>query len=63
MILKPCLPPAVVAEAEAAEQRKEEALKRLMATLEGVKPDDPFVRAMESLIDADKRVVNLRKRR
>jgi hypothetical protein len=63
MILKPCLPPAVVAEAEASEQRKEEALKRLMATLEGVPIEDPFVRAMESLIDADKRVVNLRKRR
>lgn len=60
-MMKPCVPPAVLARAEAASKRKDEALDRLlsMVSAEGEPPGDEFESAMRAVIDADKRALGL----
>lgn len=65
--MKPCIPPDLQARAEAAALRKEDAMARLIAlgleqgALEEP-PDDQFMRGMAELIEADKKVVQMRRR-
>lgn len=64
--MKRCVPPELKAAAEAAQQRKEAAIERLrsVAVETGAleEPPDEFVRRMVDLIDADKNVIQLRRR-
>jgi hypothetical protein len=64
MNLRPCVPPELQAAADAAQERKERAIDRLraLAVEEGAVEEDPFLRGMEALIDADRRVVQMRRR-
>lgn len=59
--MKPCIPPELKEQAAAAEKRKQEALDRLIDKTGAVAPDenDPFIRELERLIDADKNVVRM----
>lgn len=64
-LLKPRVPHEMQAAAEASEYRKERAIERLrsIAVEEGAfVEEDPFLRAMASLIDADRQVIQMRKR-
>lgn len=58
-----CVPPAVRAAADAAQDRKDRAIERLrsLAVEEGAVEEDPFLHRMGNLIDADERVVHLRR--
>lgn len=59
--MKPCIPPDLKAQSEAAAQRRDDALNKMirLASGEEVPAGDPFERQMMELIDADKRVVSL----
>lgn len=61
---KPCIPPEVQAAADAAQERKERAIERLrsLAVEEGAVEEDPFLRGLSELIDADRRVIQMRRR-
>jgi len=57
------LPPKVQEAADKAERRKEAAMDRLIERTGGEGHADPFLKAMEGLIDADKRVVEMLQKR
>lgn len=59
-MMKPCVPPEVQAELDAASNRKEEALDRLLSKVRGsATAADEFEAAMRDLIDADERAVEV----
>jgi molecular chaperone GrpE (heat shock protein) len=66
---RPCLPVALQQEAEQAERRKDEAIERLRAlaveagALEVLPTGDPFEQGLHRLIDADKNVIDILRRK
>jgi hypothetical protein len=59
-----CIPPEVRRLAEEAERRKDEAIARVALLVGGEVPrGDPFERRMEDLIEADRKVVSILKRK
>lgn len=63
-LLKHRIPPEIQRAADASEARKDQAIERLMsiAVEEGAVEEDPFLRGMSALIDADRRVIQMRRR-
>jgi hypothetical protein len=60
------VPQPLQEQADAAERRKDQALDRIIATLEGIEIDekkDAFLTAIQLLIDADKVVTAIKKSR
>lgn len=66
-MMKPCIPPELQAVADEAERRKTAAIERLAAIAVDLgaleEPPDPFLRSVAELIDADKRVIQMKGRR
>lgn len=66
--MKHCIPPALKARVEASETRKQTAIERLQAlavdlgALEEAAEPDPFLKTMQELIEADKKVIQMRRR-
>lgn len=61
--MRPCLPEEVQRAAEAAESRRDRAINQLLQELGRVPKDDEFETRMRHLIDADRNVVDLLKRK
>lgn len=65
--MKPCIPPELKATAAATHQRVVDAIERLQALAvdEGAleePPNDPIMIGLRELIDADKKIVMLRRK-
>ncbi len=61
--MKRCIPAEVKAAADAAARRLDDAIQALLSTAEEMPRRDEFEDGMRDLIDADKRVVSLIKRK
>jgi hypothetical protein len=59
-----CLPPELQRQATRAEQRRDDAIDRLLRRLAGGAPTDAaFEHALQALLDADRNVINLLQRK